>query len=142
MKVLRTIRRVLALAVALWAVGVAVFFLVFAKVSYQTTSATGVPGQPPITATTTGQVPWISQVGALATAVMLAFSMLLAAAAFAEWRGVLAAAIPLCFLSLAAAFITGFSIGGLYFPGAAVAFLGMLILAIEKILAKSIPPST
>ncbi len=133
MKVLRIIRRVLAVAVALWAIGVAVYFLFFAKVSFESVTSTGEPGTLPVTTTTTGQLPWVSQVEPFSIAVMISFSLLLAAAAFADWRGLLALAIPLCFLSLAAAFITGFSIGGLYFPGAAVASLGMLILALEKI---------
>ncbi len=141
MNTLRTIRRILAVAVAIWAVGVAVYFIFFAKYSFESVTATGLPNQPPVTTTTTGQLPWISQVQPVSIAVMLAFSLLLIAAAFADWRGLLGLAIPLCFLSLAAAFITGFSIGGLYFPGAAVASMGMLLLAIEKIWGRTRTPS-
>jgi hypothetical protein len=136
MKVLRIIRRVLALAVGFWAVALTVFYLFFAKVSYESTTATGVPGQPSVTTTTSGQLPWLSQVGPFAVAVMLFFSLLLAAIAVAEWREAFVFAAPLTLLALVVTFITGFSIGGLYFPGAAAAFLGALLLAVEKLVSR------
>jgi hypothetical protein len=133
MKVLRTIRRILALAVELWTLAVTVFFLFFAKVSFESTTASqALGGSLVVTATTSGQLPWLSQVEPFTVAVMIAFSLLLSATAFAEWRGALALAVPLSLLALIATFITGFSIGGLYFPGAAVSFLDMLLLAVEK----------
>ncbi len=133
MKVLLIVRRVLALAVALWALALFVFYLFFAKISFESTTASGTPGQPPVTTTTSGQFPWLTQVGPIAIVVMFAFSILLVAAAFAVWRGTLALAVPLCLIALVFTFITGFSIGGLYFPGAAAACLGTLLLAVEKI---------
>jgi hypothetical protein len=136
MKALLIIRRILALAVAIWALGVTVFFLFFARESFESTTASSTSGGIPVTTTTSGQIPWITQAGPFSVAVMLTFSLLLATSAWALWRGALALAIPLSFLSLAAAFITGFSIGGLYFPGAAGAFLGMCFLSIEKLLSR------
>jgi hypothetical protein len=64
---------------------------------------------------------------------MLFFSLLLAVIAVAEWRGWLWFAAPLTLLALVGTFITGFSIGGLYFPGAVAAVLGSLLLAAEKL---------
>jgi uncharacterized membrane protein len=64
---------------------------------------------------------------------MIAFSLLLAGTSFAVWRDALGIALTLSLLALVFTFITGFSIGGLYFPGAVVAFLGTLLLAVEKL---------
>jgi hypothetical protein len=142
MKVLHFIRRILAVAVALWAVALAVFYIFFAKISFESTTATGVKGQPPVIANTSGQLPWISQAQPVAVAFMLAFSILLVIAAVGMWRGALAIALSLSLLALVFSFITGFSIGGLYFPGAVVAFLGALLLAVEKIARRSERPVT
>jgi uncharacterized membrane protein YdfJ with MMPL/SSD domain len=134
MKILRTIRKVLAVAVALWALALTVYFLFFAKISFESTTTTGTPGQPPVTTTTTsGQNPWLSQAQPISIAFMIAFSLLLAGTGFAVWRDALGIALTLSLLALVFTFITGFSIGGLYFPGAVVAFLGTLLLAVEKL---------
>jgi hypothetical protein len=140
MNALRVIRRIFSVAVALWALALAVFYLFFAKISFASTTATGVPGQPPVITNTTGQIPWISQAQPVAVAFMLAFSLLLFIAAVGLWRSSLAIALPLSLLALVFSFITGFSIGGLYFPGAAVAFLAGLILIVEKIVNRSDRP--
>jgi hypothetical protein len=133
MKVLRIVRRSLALAVAIWALALAVFYLFFATISYESTSAAGVPGQPPVITNSSGQIPWISQAGPVAVAFMLAFSVMLVITAIAIWRGALAVALPLSLVALVFTFITGFSIGGLYFPGAAVAFLGVILIIPQKL---------
>jgi hypothetical protein len=133
MKVLRIFRRALSLAVAIWALVLAVFYLFFATISYESSSASGVPGQPPVITFSTGQIPWISQVGPVAVAFMLAFSVMLVITAITIWRGALAVALPLSLVALVFTFITGFSIGGLYFPGAAVAFLGALLIIPQKL---------
>jgi hypothetical protein len=137
MNALRVIRRIFAVAVALWALALAVFYLFFAKISFESTTATGTPGQPPVITNTSGQIPWISQAQPVAVAFMLAFSVLLFLAAVGIWRSSLTIALPLSLLALAFSFITGFSIGGLYFPGAAVAFLAGLLLVVEKIVNRS-----
>jgi hypothetical protein len=67
---------------------------------------------------------------------------LLAAIAWAEWREALAFAVPLTLLALVGTFITGFSIGGLYFPGAAAALLGSVLLAIEKLAGRPRRPTS
>jgi hypothetical protein len=132
MKALRIIRRVLALAVAIWALALIVFYLFFAKISFESSTATGLPSQPPVTVTTTGQLSWLSQAQPISVAFMLAFSILLIAAAAALWRNSLAFSVPLTLLALVFTFISGFSIGGLYFPGAVAAFLGVFLLAVGK----------
>jgi hypothetical protein len=137
MNALRVIRRIFAVAVALWALALAVFYLFFAKISFESTTATGVPGQLPVITNTSGQISWISQALPVAVAFMLAFSVLLFLAAIGIWRSSLTIALPLSLFALVFSFITGFSIGGLYFPGAAVAFLAGLLLVVEKIVNRS-----
>jgi hypothetical protein len=137
MNALRVIRRIFSVAVALWALALAVFYLFFAKISFESTTATGVPGQLPVITNTSGQISWISQAQPVAVAFMLAISLLLFIAAVGLWRSSLAIALPLSLLALVFSFITGFSIGGLYFPGAALAFLAGPLLAIEKIGGRS-----
>ncbi len=136
MKILRSIRRVLAVGVALWALAVTVYFVFFAKISFESITSTGTSGQPPVTTTTSGQNPWLSQAGPVAIIVMIAFSLLLAGTAVAVWRGTLALAAPLTLVVLIVTFITGFSIGGLYFLGAAVLFLEVVLLSIEKFVGR------
>jgi hypothetical protein len=140
MKILRSIRRVLAVVVALWALALTVYFVFFAKISFESITSTGTPGQPPVTTTTSGQNPWLSQAGPVAIVVMFAFSLLLAATAVAMWRGTLAVAAPLTLLVLVVTFITGFSIGGLYFLGAAVLIMEVVLLAIEKFVSRPDQP--
>jgi cation transport ATPase len=142
MKVLRTIRRVLALAVGIWALALTVYFLFFARISFESTTATGVPGQSPVTTTTSGQLSWLSQAQPISIVFMLAFSLLLMAAAAALWRSFMAISVPLTLLALVFTFISGFSIGGLYFPGAVAALLGVLLLVAEKIANRPERPAT
>jgi hypothetical protein len=142
MKILRSIRRVFAVGVALWALAVTVYFVFFAKISYESITSTGTPGQPPVSTTATGQNAWLSQAGPVAIIVMFAFSLLLAGTAVAVWRGTLALAAPLTLVVLIVTFITGFSIGGLYFLGAAVLFLEVVLLSIEKFVGRPERPTT
>jgi hypothetical protein len=132
MKIFRAIRRVLAGGVAIWALVLIVFYLFFARISFESSTATGVPGQPPVIVNSSGQLSWLSQAQPIAIVFMAAFSLLLALAGFAVWRGAMGFAFLLSLLALVFTFITGFSIGGLYFPGAAAAFLGSLLLVVEK----------
>jgi len=133
MKVLLSFRRTLALAVAVWALAVAGYFLFFAKISFESITISSNQGEPPVTTRSSGQIAWLSEAEPLSVAAMLTFSLLLSASAAAQWRGALAVAAPLSLLALVATYITGFSIGGLYFPGAAGALLGTAVLAIEKL---------
>jgi hypothetical protein len=134
MKVLPTIRRILALVVAVWAVAVAAYYLFFAKISFESIT---------VSATTrySGQTAWLSEAEPIAVVAMLTFSLLLAAGAVAGWRGALVIAATLSLLELVATYITGLSIGGLYFPGAIGMLLCTAVLAIEKRTGHLHPPA-
>ena len=134
MKVLLTFRRLLALAVAVWGLAIAAYFIFFAKISFESVTFSGNQGETSVTTRMSGKTAWLSEAELTSVAAMLAFSLLLLASAVALWRGALAIATPLSLLALVAAYITGFSIGILYFPGAAGAFLCTAVLAIEQLL--------
>jgi hypothetical protein len=126
--------------VALWALALTIYFLFFAKISFESSTASQAIGGPLVTTTTSGQLPWLSQAQPIAIALMFAFSLLLAGTAVAVWRGVLVVAAPLTLLLLVATFITGFSIGGLYFLGVVVLFLEVVLLTIEKFASRTVRP--
>jgi hypothetical protein len=140
MKILSFFRRVLAVIVVFWALALTLYYLFFAKISFESISSTGTPGQPPVTTTTSGQTPWLLQAGPIAIVIMLTFSALLAATAGAVWRGALVVAAPLTVLLLIVTFITGFSIGGLYFLGSAVLLLEVVLLTIERLIIRTDRP--
>jgi len=133
MKALRTTYRIFAVAVTVWALGVAVYFLFFAKVSFESVTVSASQGESPVTTRSSGQAPWLSEAGPISVVAMLTFSLLLAVGAAAAWRGTLPLAAPLTLLTLVAAYVTGFTIGGLYFPAAAGLILCTTLLAIEKL---------
>jgi hypothetical protein len=133
MKLLHITIRILAVAVALWAVLVAVYLLFYAKVSYQGVSLSATQGEPPISTQYSGQQSWVSYAEPISIAIMLAFSAALVAGAIAAWRGNLLLLAGLSIFMLLASFISGFSIGGFYFPGAAGLSLCTVLVAIEKL---------
>ena len=117
------INRYLAMAVALWAVAAAVYFLAFAKTSYQGISISASEGEPPTKTTFSGHQSGASTAGPTAIVAVLTMSGFLGAGALAAWRGSLSGMAVLAVVTLAGSYVTGFSIGGLYFPGAlALAF--------------------
>ncbi len=61
MKMLRTIRRILAVAVAVWAMAVVAYFLFFAKISFESETVSVNEGEPPVTTRYSGQIPWLSE---------------------------------------------------------------------------------
>jgi len=130
---LRIIRKSLSLLVAVWALVVAGYYLFFAKVSFETTTASSTPGNSPLSTTSSGQISWLSQVGPLPVVVMLSLSLLLIAGAVTGWRGEWVVAVAISLLALAASYITGFSIGVLYFPGAVGLFLCSVVLLVENL---------
>ena len=141
MKVLATIRRILALVVAVWAVAIAAYYLFFAKISFQSITVSVNEGEPSATTRYSGQTAWLSEAEPIAVVAMLIFSLLLAAGAVAGWRGALVIATTLSLLALVATYITGLSIGGLYFPGAIGMLLCTTVLAIEKRTGHLHPPA-
>jgi hypothetical protein len=141
MKLLHTIRRILALAVAIWTLAVVAYFLLFAKTSFQNVTVSANQGEPPVTTRNSGQTAWLSEAEPFSIVAMLALSLLLAASAVAGWRGALAVVAPFSLTALAATYITGFSIGGLFFPGAVGTFLCTAVLLIEKLSKRLNPPA-
>ena len=61
MKVLLSFRRTLALAVAVWALAVAGYFLLFAKISFESITISSNQGEPPVTTRSSGQIAWLSE---------------------------------------------------------------------------------
>src|SRR3990172_1463782 len=83
MKALRTTYRIFAVAVTVWALGVAVYFLFFEKVSFESVTVSASQGEPPVTTRSSGQAPWLSEAGPISVVAMLTFSLLLAVGAAA-----------------------------------------------------------
>ena len=133
MKALRATYRMIALATVVWALGVTSYFLFFAKISYESVTVSASQGEPPVTTHHSGQAPWVTEAGLVSVAAMLTFSLLLGVGAAAASRGLLAVAAPLSLLTLAGSYVTGFSIGGYYLPGAAGLFLCTALVVIEKL---------
>ena len=115
MKVLPTIRRILALVVAVWAVTVAAYYLFFAKISFESITVSPNEGEPSATTRYSGQTAWLSEAEPIAVVAMLTFSLLLVAGAVAGWRGALVIAATVSLLALVVTFITGLSIGAFIF---------------------------
>ena len=141
MKVLPTIRKVLALIVAVWAVAVEAYYLFFATSSFESVTISANEGEPSARTGSSGQTAWLSEAEPIAVVAMFTFSLLVAAGAAASWRGKLVIATTLSLLALVATYITGFSIGGLYFPGAMGMLLCSAVLAIEKRTEQLHPPA-
>ena len=62
--------------------------------------------------------------------IVLAFSALLVGGGIAAWKGALAELIILAMLALVGSFMLGFSIGGLYLPGAIALALATALAAV------------
>jgi len=127
------INKFLAMTVALWAVASAVYFLAIAQTSYQGISISASEGEPPTSTAFSGQQSWASSAGPTAIAAVLTMSGFLVAGALAAWRGSLSGMAPLAVVTLAGSYITGFSIGGTYFPGALALALGTGLACIEAL---------
>jgi len=125
-----SVSKLLALLIALWALGVAIYLLAFAQVSYETVTVTGVQGESPTTTTSSGQEPWIADAEPFSIAFILAFSALLALGAYAAWRGSIPGTAALALLTLILSYISGFSIGLFYLPGSvALTVCAILLVA-------------
>jgi hypothetical protein len=118
MKTLRTINKILAIAIIVWGVAVPVYLFVFAQVSYESTTASAVQGEPPVTTTVSGSQPWITTAEPFSILIILIFSGVLIGGGIAIWKGALAELMILTMLALVGSYITGFSIGIFYLPGA------------------------
>jgi len=130
---LTRINKAIAIAVALWAVAATVYFLAFAQTSYQGISISASEGEPPTSTPYSGQQSWAASAGPIAIAAVLTMSGLLVAGAFAAWRGSLSGMASLTVVTLAGSYVTGFSIGGLYFPGPLALAFGTGLACVEAL---------
>jgi hypothetical protein len=127
------ITKTLAIAAALWAVAAAVYFLAFAQTSYQGITISASEGEPPTSTSYSGQQSWASSAGPIAITAVLTMSGLLVAGALAVWRGSLSGMATLAAVTLAGSYVTGFSIGGPYFPGALALAFGTGLAGVEAL---------
>ena len=131
MNALSKINRILAIALIVWAIAVPVYLLGFARVSYTSTTSSAVPGEAQVTETTLGSQPWLSVAEPVSVLILLGFSALLIGGGIAVWKGALAESIILSMLALVGSYITGFSIGIFYLPGAIALALATVLSGIE-----------
>ena len=141
MRALRSVSRLLTVAVGLWALAFAVYFLVFAKVSYETETLSVTQGEPPVRTREYGQTSWLSSNDPISIAVMFTLSALLGAGALAAWRGSLPVMAAVSVVTMLASYATGFTFGLFYFPGAALLTLRTALSALDNILVRSKRPA-
>jgi len=127
MKILSGLSRVLAMIAILWAVAAAIYLLAFATATSESIEMSRMPDQPPITTRTVKQVPFVSYAGPTAIAAVITFSSLLIFGAVLAWKATLLPAGIISILALVASYITGFTIGGFYFPGAAALCISTIL---------------
>jgi hypothetical protein len=140
LKTLQTTNRILAIAIIIWGIAVPVYLLLFARVSYTSTTSSAVEGGANAPETVTGSQPWRSMAEPVSVLIVLAFSALLVSGGIAAWKGALAELIILTMLALVGSFMLGFSIGGLYLPGAIGLALATALAAIAARLRKKKSP--
>jgi hypothetical protein len=132
--------RILAIAVILWGIAVPVYLLAFARVSYTSVTSSASQGEASQAQTVTGSQPWRTVAEPVSVLILLAFSALLVGGGIAAWKGALAELIILSMLALVGSFMLGFSIGGLYLPGAIGLALATALTAIVARLRKKKSP--
>ena len=130
MRALRTINKILAIAIIVWGVAVPVYLIFFAQVSYASTTTSATQGEPAATTTVSGSQPWITAAEPVSILILLAFSGLLIGGGIAVWKRALAEMIILAMLALVGSYMTGFSIGVFFLPGAIALALATLLAVI------------
>lgn len=118
MKIFFMLSKVMAAITIIWAIAAAVYLLVFATATRESGQTSATPNQPPITTRTVEQIPFVIYAGTNGIVAVIIFSSLLVLGAVLALRAFLIPAAIISALALAAAYISGFSIGGSYFPGA------------------------
>jgi len=129
-KALQMIIRILAIAIIVWGIAVPVYLLAFARVSVTSTTSSSSQGEAPVTETVSGTQPWRTAAEPVSVLIVLAFSALLVGGGIAAWKGALAELIILSMLTLVGSFMLGFSVGGLYLPGAIALALAAALAAV------------
>jgi hypothetical protein len=138
MKATRLLSRILAGAIVVWSIGVVIYHLAIAKVSFEGIRVSAGAGESPTTSVFSGERSWISSVEPISVAILGGFGALLVAGGLAAWRGSLLATLAVALLTLAGSYITGFSIGGFFFPAAAGLTLCAALIGVGGL--ASLPP--
>jgi hypothetical protein len=118
MKIFFMLSKVMTAITIIWAIAAAVYLLAFATATRESVEMSVPPNQPPITTRTVEQIPFVIYAGASGIVAVIIFSSLLVLGAVFALRASLVPAAIISALALAAVYISGFSIGGLYLPGA------------------------
>jgi len=127
MNSIRIVNRILAVTTIIWGMAVPVYLFFFAQVSYESTTSSATQGEPAVTETVSGTLPWISAAEPVSIIVLMGLSALLIGGGIAVWKNALAEMIVLAMLAFIGSYMTGFSIGGLYMPGAIALVLATLL---------------
>jgi hypothetical protein len=117
----------MAITAIIGAIVAAVYLLVFATATAESVEMSGTPDQPPVTTRTVEQIPFVIYAGTTAIVAVIIFSSLLIAGAVFAWKAALLPAAIISILTLVATYITGFTIGGFYFPGVVALCLSTLL---------------
>jgi hypothetical protein len=133
MSILRRISNVFAVGAAVWAIAAALYFLAFAQVSYSGITVSGLQGQAPVTTEFSGHEPWLASAEPMGITFLLSFSVVMALGARLAWHGKLWGTIAFALVTLLASYISGFSIGLFYLPGALALSLCAALLGFGRL---------
>lgn len=139
MRALRIINQILAVTTIIWGVAVPAYLFFFAQVSYESTTSSAAQGEPAVTETVSGTLPWISVTEPVSIIILMGLSALLIGGGIAVWKNALAEMIVLAMLAIIGSYMTGFSIGGLYLPGAIALVLATLLSLLSTRLKRNKP---
>jgi hypothetical protein len=138
-RVLRIVNKILAIGIIAWGIAVPVYLFGFARVSYTSTTSSAASGEGAVSTTVSGSQPWITVAEPVSILIILAFSAMLIGGGIAAWKSALAEMIILAMLALVGSYMTGFSIGLFYLPGAIALALATVLSAIAAQMKKKTP---
>ena len=119
---------------ALWAIG-ASFYILFAPISGQGVTLRRNFGEPlGFVDTFTTEQSWYEAQGLWGVFVLVIFASLYLLAVHFAWRSSYIALTILSVTAIALSIVTGFSIGGLYFPAAVGLFIGAMIFLSDRLI--------
>ena len=137
MKLHILLSRILAGLTALWAINITFYLLLVAQVTIQGDQMSASEGQPPVSTPIIQHLSFAQYTGIPGMVAVFAFALLLIAGAYASWRGSLRALILLAVLALVASYVTGFSIGGAFLPGALALAVSAVINGLDLLMQHS-----
>ena len=138
MTTLQRLSNLLHIITVVLAIVPTIYLLGFAQVTYKGVTVTGAPGQPDVTTEFTRTERFVDTAGPVAIIFTLAFSGVLGFGAYAARKGWLGAAAAAAVLALIGAYITGFSIGLLYFPAVLALALCALVLGFGRLAGRRV----